>query len=508
MCPTVRQSSAEPASAVTRWVLLATVGMGVFLITLDNTILYTALPRLVEDLNASITQQLWIVNAYPVVIAGLLLGTGTLGDKIGHATMFIIGMSIFGVASLLAAFAVSPEMLIAARALLAVGAATMMPSTLSLIRLTFTDPQEMNFAIGIWASLATISSALGPIVGGALLEVFWWGSAFLLNIPFVVLALVTIPFVKPAQRRDPTKHWDWISSAFAMVTLVSVVLIIKEAAHSPQNWALIAVAVVLALVFGTLFVRRQDSLAQPLITLDIFRSPSFRSGAIGASLAMFAIVGLQYITTQKLQLADGFSPLQSGLVVAVIAAGSLVTSLAAGASLRRMGVRRLIAGGLGVSAIGTAIVGVAGLVSSTPLLVLGMLVLGMGMGGVMSVASIAMISGAPPHRAGMASSVEEVSYEFGSLTAVAILGSLVTFCYSRFFHAPAGSPPRAGESLQDAVIAVDGARPIVASSILDAAASAYSSAYAVTAGVVVVTLIAGALYTGRILRGVRVELQD
>ncbi|HIW96186.1 MAG TPA: MFS transporter [Candidatus Corynebacterium gallistercoris] len=505
---TAGHSIPDAAPALRRWLLLATVGAGVFLITLDNTVLYTALPRLVVDIGASPTQQLWIVNAYPVVIAGLLLGTGTLGDKIGHRRMFIAGMSVFGIASLIAAFAPSPAVLIAARALLAVGAATMMPSTLSLIRLTFRSSKELNLAVGVWASLATISSALGPIIGGALLEVFWWGSVFLLNIPVVVAALALIGFVAPRERTDPTKHWDFPSSLLAMAALVSAVITIKELAHSPQNWPLIATAIVSMLVAGTAFVRRQGRLTQPLITLDIFRAPAFLSGCIGASTALFTIVGLEYITAQRLQLAEGFSPLQAGLVVATIAAGALLTSVLGGAILSRQGVRRLISGGLGVAAVGSLLVIVASLLGATPLLVIAFLLVGVGLGGTMSVASIAMISGAPSHRAGMASSVEEVSYEFGALTAVALLGSVVNAVYAATVVVPAGVSAHAGESLQDAAQVSHHLPEALGSELIGNAGEAYALATAATMAIVVVVLAAASLYTGRILKGVRVELED
>ena len=491
-----------------RWLLLATVGVGITIITLDNTILYTALPSLVEDLGATSTQQLWIVNIYAIVIAGLLLGTGTLGDKIGHRRMFIAGLIIFGCASLLAAFAPSAAMLILGRALLAVGGATMMPSTLSLIRLTFTNPAELNLAIGIWGSLSTVSATLGPIVGGLLLEAYWWGSCFLVNVPLVIAALVAVPFVAPPDRANPDKHWDFSSSVYAMITLVSAVMLIKEGTHAPQNWPIIGVAAVLLVLAGWAFTRRQEGLEQPLITLDIFRYPAFRCGALGAALSMFALAGLQYVITQKLQLADGLSPLRSGVYVTFAAMGALATSIYAGARLAQFGIRRLIAGGFGVATIGAAIVCLYGFWGWTPILLSGLFIKGMGLGAVMAVASIAMISGVPSHRAGMASSVEEVSYEFGSLTSIAVLGSLVTALYSALFVLPAGAPESAGESLHSAVHIAHSTEASWTEPLLAAAGTAYSHAFALVSGLVVVVLAAGSLYTARILRGVTVKLED
>ena len=486
-----------------RWLLLAVVGIGVFLITLDNTVLYTALPTLVNELNATSTQQLWIINAYPVVIAGLLLGTGTLGDKIGHRLMFTIGLVIFGVASILAAFSPGPEFLIAARALLAVGAATMMPSTLSLIRITFTQSRELSFAIGVWALLAVVAAAIGPLVGGLLLEWFWWGSVFLLNVPMVLFALITLPFVAPRSVRNPDKHWDVVSSILAMISLVGAVLFIKELAHSPQNWVIIVGSLVAAVVGGVLFVRRQGRLEQPLLTMEIFAEPPFVAGVIGASFAMFATVGAQYVVSQKTQLVEGFSPLQAGLVVSAIALGSALTSVVAGARLHVFGPHLLVAGGLFLAAIGSAIVGLGGLFHSTALLVVGLLLLGAGTGAVMAVASILMISNAPSHRAGMAASVEEVSYEFGSLSAVALLGSLISFIYSRSFVLPDGAPARAGEGLQDAQLAIHEGHvdPGMVGEVLARAEDSFNSGFLSSTVLVTVVLLIGAWVTHGKLRG-------
>ncbi|KIX67503.1 MFS transporter, partial [Streptomyces sp. MBRL 601] len=222
-------------SARQRWLLLAVVSAGLLLITLDNSILYAALPTLVEELGASSAQSLWIINAYPVVMAGLLLGSGTLGDRVGHRRMFLTGLAVFGVASLAAALSPTPEALIAARAFLAVGAAAMMPATLALIRVTFADERERNVAIAVWGSLAIVGSALGPIVSGLLLQSFWWGSVFLVNVPVVVVALVATLVLAPGGGADPGKHWDLVSSLLALVALVGLVFAIKETAKATPS---------------------------------------------------------------------------------------------------------------------------------------------------------------------------------------------------------------------------------------------------------------------------------
>ncbi len=485
----------ESMTSKRRWSLLVTVGAGLLLITLDNSILYTALPTLTADLGASASEALWIINAYPVVIAGLLLGAGTLGDRIGHRRMFVVGLSIFGLASLAAAFSLTPELLIASRALLAVGAASMMPATLALIRLSFNDQRERNLAIAIWGSLSVVGAALGPIVGGTLLEHFWWGSVFLINVPVVVLALIATAIIAPRNVVDPSKRWDFISSLQAMVGLVGTVLFIKELAHVPQNWSLIGVAAIAAVVGFWLFVHRQHRLEEPLLDFSIFGNRAFSGGVLAAAFAMFTIAGAQLITTQRFQLVEDFSPLEAGLLVAAIALGSLPSALVGGAFLHVLGLRILISGGLGMGALGVGIAIAAVATNTLTLLVIGFLVTGIGLGAAFAVASAAIIGNAHPRKAGMAASVEEVSYEFGSLSAVALLGSLLAFVYASSVQLPAGSPEVARESLSDALVNANGNAELI-----EAAKSAFDTSYLVTMIVIGVMLLIGALVTNRLLR--------
>lgn len=323
-----------------RWLLLAVVSAGLLLITLDNSILYAALPTLVEDLGASSSEGLWIINAYPVVMAGLLLGSGTLGDRVGHRRMFLIGLVVFGAASLFAAFSTSPEALIAARAFLAVGAAAMMPATLALIRVTFDDERERNMAIAVWGTMAVVGSALGPIISGILLQHFWWGSVFIINIPVVLVAVVATLFVAPRDTPDPSKRWDLLSSLLALVALVGLVIAIKETAKAGPAPAVIATAVLAAAIGGWAFARRQRRLPYPLLDFAIFRNRAFLAGVLSAGFALFAIAGVQLVTTQRFQLVEGFTPLRAGYLVAAVALGAFPTAMLGGDGRRRARRRR------------------------------------------------------------------------------------------------------------------------------------------------------------------------
>lgn len=491
-----------------RWVVLSIVSVGLLLVTLDNSILYTALPTLTEALAANHSQALWIINAYPLVMAGLLLATGTLGDKIGHRKLFVIGLVIFGLSSVLAAFSPNPEVLIAARALLAVGAASMMPATLALIRLTFTKKREFNLAIAVWGSLSVVGAALGPILGGLLLEWFWWGSVFLVNVPFVIIAIIGALLFAPIGKSESTKPWDLISSLQFMVGLTGVVLFIKEVAKPSGSLSIILISAAIALLGLFVFARRQKRMSQPLLDLKIFRNPVVLAGVFGSSISLFAIAGIQLITTQRFQLVAGFSPIESGLLVVVPGVGSLITSLIGGAILHKVGLRPLISGGLAIGAVGTVITALV--FPHVPLMTVGLFIIGGGLGFVMAVASTAIIGSVPHHEAGMASSVEEVSYELGSLTAVALLGSLVTTIYAAKIVLPDGVSSTAADGIGEAVAIAGSSSDAVASEIIKAAGTAYDAGYIGVMIVVAVVVGVFAIVTNYLLRkhGAGSEIHD
>jgi DHA2 family multidrug resistance protein-like MFS transporter len=332
-------------------------------------------------------------------------------------------------------------------------------------------------------------------VGGTLLEHFWWGSVFLINIPVVVAAFVATVIVAPASVADPSKRWDLVSSLQVMVGLVGLIVAIKEIAKVTPSWTVVFVAVLAAAAGFLAFVRRQRRLPYPLLDFSIFRNPAFLSGVLAAGLSMFVISGVQLVTTQRFQLVAGFTPLEAGLLVAAVALGSLPTGLLGGAILHRVGLFPLISGGLALSLAG--VVGtILGMQTGLGWMVAGLVVTGAGLGLAMSVASTAIIGNAPVERAGMASSVEEVSYEFGSLTAVALLGSLLTAVYSTTVQLPDGTPQAARESLGTAVsLAGQGNQPLV-----DAASTAFDTGYVIVMAIVAVVLAIGVGITGALLR--------
>lgn len=478
---TKASAEALSTSATRRWIFFSVISLGLLMIGLDNSILYTALPELSEQLHATSLQQLWIINAYALMLAGLLLGTGTLGDKIGHRRMFVIGLWVFGIASLAAALAPGAWELVAARAFLGLGASIMMPATLALIRLTFEDEIERNTAIGIWGSIAVVGAAAGPTVGGFLLEHFWWGSVFLVNVPIVIIALILTAFLAPPNVANPAKQWDFLSSLYALITLASLVLVIKSVASSHLNAMLIGGALAACLIGAVLFTRRQHTLEEPLLTFDIFRSPIFSGGVLAAAGAMFGMAGLEMTTTQKLQLVDLYSPLHAGLIISLIALAALPMSALGGANLHRWGFLPIIAGGFLAMAAGIGCVVWGGTHDVFPAYLVGLFITGLGAGFVMSVSSTAIIGAAPASRSGMAAGVEEVSYEFGTLLSIAVTGSVLPMLYK------SGLP----EDIQDL-----GMEALHNPALAEAAGPAYTDAYLATAAGLGVVMLIFAAVTG------------
>ena len=526
-----------------RWLLLMMVGLGLLLVTVDITILLTALPVLTHELHASAAEGLWIVNAYPLFSTGLLLGAGTLGDRIGHRRMYLVGLAIFGLASLMAAYAGSVAVLVLARVLQAVGASAMLPATLALIRVGFSDERERALAISVWACLSLVGAILGPLLGGWLLGHFHWGALFLVNVPIIAVAWLGTWFVAPEQRNPNADPWDLPSSVLALLALSSLVLTIKTATHPPVDLGLLGTALVTGLVAGLAFVRRQRRLTHPLLDFSLFRNPAFAAGVLGAVSVTFTTGGVLLGVSQRFQWVAGYTPLQSGLLASVLFIGTLPSSILGGLWLHHIGLRRLIAGGLAVGALGMLVAaqalpwhpsGLPAAHEGLGWLVTGLLLAGLGLGATISVASTAIVESAPPHRAGMASSVEEVAYEFGALLSIALLGSLLTGLYTVFVQLPPGVDAAAARSISaalDIVAASGGALPDhlahlgqhlsptlpepgltgslpaggatarqQAASLLAAAQTAFDRSYTVVMHLGAVILTCGAWITNRLLR--------
>jgi len=441
-----------------RWAALAVLVLAVGLLAIDGTVLYLAVPSLTRDLQPTATQVLWIGDIYSLAIAGLLVTMGTLADRIGRKRLLLIGSTAFGAASAMAAFAPNAETLIAARLLLGVAGATIMPSTLSLIRTMFPDARERSRAIAVWSAAAGGGAAVGPLIGGVLLEHFWWGSVFLVNIPVVAVLVVAGSLLLP-EAKDPTPgRLDLPSVVLSFAAVMPLVWAIKHAASEGVDAPAVGV-LVLAVAAGFVFVRRQARLMTdgrgPLLDVELFKVPAF-SGAVAANLiAIFALTGMLFFFSQYLQLVRGYSPLRAGVAELPATVASIVVVVIVGWSVARFGRGRAIALGLAVTALGMAGIAVAEGAEHYVWLALALVPAGLGVGLAMTLTTDAVVSAVPPAKAGGASAISETAYELGVALGVAVLGSLVTLGYQARVVLPAGLPADvrtgAADSLASAV---------------------------------------------------------
>ena len=418
----------NPKATRREWIGLAVIALPCMLYSMDLTVLNLALPALAADLEPSGVQLLWIIDVYGFLVAGALLTMGTLGDRVGRRRLLLIGAVVFGAASFLAAFAPSAGALIAARALLGLAGATIAPSTLSLIRNMFQDPQQRTFAIGVWISSYSAGAAIGPLLGGVLLEFFWWGSVFLLALPVMVLLLAVGPALLPEYRDPDAGRIDLPSVALALFAVLALVYGLKETAqHGAAAYSLFSV--VLGGVLATAFVRRQRRLADPLIDLALFRSRDFSVSLGVYLLGTFVSFGIFIFMTQYLQLVLGLSPLMAGVWTVPFALGFVAGSMVAPRLVRRWPAPNVMAGGLLLAAAGYLMVTQVHRSDGPGLLMAGMLVQSIGMAPLFTLTNDLIIGAAPPERAGAASGISETASELGGALGIALLGTLATAVY-------------------------------------------------------------------------------
>ncbi|MBB6548412.1 MFS transporter [Nonomuraea rubra] len=480
-----------PVSSRRRWAGLAVLSASVLLVVMDMTVLNVALPAISEDLRPESTELLWMVDAYALVLSGLLVTVSALGDRWGRKRMLMTGFAVFGLASLAVLAAGSPLEVIAVRALLGVGGAMIMPSTLSMIRNLFTDPAERAKALGVWSAMAAVGAALGPVVGGVLLEHFSWHAAFLVNVPVMALAIGFGLFLLPESRNRAPGRWDAVATVLSMAGMVALVYAIKNFGKygltSPGALVAAVVAVVALGWFAVRCLRRED----PLLELRLFRSAPFSAGVVTALITSIAMASVLLLLAQWMQLVQGYGPLETGLRLLPAALAAVIASPLAPSLAARIGARTVLAGGLALTGLAFLLL----VVAPAPLgywpVAVALTLIGVGNGS-LAIASATIMSGSPPAKSGSAAAIEETSYELGGALGVAVLGSVAAAAYRGEVAYTGPGAEVARESLGGAL---DVARDLGAAGghLASQATAAFTDSLVLTSGAAAVLLAAGTL---------------
>jgi MFS transporter, DHA2 family, multidrug resistance protein len=499
-----------PATAGPReWTGLTVLLLPLLLVSMDVSVLYFAVPFISRSLAPTSAQQLWIFDVYGFVLAGLLITMGSLGDRIGRRRLLLAGALAFSLASLGAAYAHSAPELIAARAVQGVAGATLMPSTLALIRNMFHDERQRRLAIGIWTGGTMSGIALGPVLSGFLLEHFWWGSVFLINVPFMIMLLALAPAFVPEYRAPQPGRFDLISAALSLGAVLPVIYGMQEIAASGADLVRIA-AIAAGLVIGALFLRRQARRPAPMIDLSMFRSRGF-TGAVALNLiSMFAVVGFAIFATQYLQSVLGMSPFTAAL-------WSMVPMLGTGAAvpLSQVLVQKtdrayVAAGGLTVAAIGYVLLSQVHVHSPLWFVLLSASVYAGGVVGAVTVGNELIMGAVPPERAGAAAAVVETSSEFGGALGMAVLGSIGVAVYRSDLAAtaparlPAAAVSAARGTLGGALAVASHLPGRLGADLISAARAAFTHGFNTAALGAAVAMLAAAVVSARFFRGVQV----
>lgn len=486
-----------------RWAALLVLMFPVLLTSIDNTVLSFAVPALSAALSPSGNQLLWIIDIYPLVLAGLLVPMGSLGDRFGRRRLLLIGSTGFAAVSAAAAFATSADQLVAARALLGIFGAMLMPATLSLIRNIFTDTLERRKAIAIWAAGFSGGAALGPVVGGFLLEHFWWGSVFLIAVPMLLPLLVLAPILVPESKDPSPGPIDPLSIALVILTLLPIVYGIKEMT-SGHSLVIPVLAIALGIGAGVTFTRRQLARKNPMLDVRLFKNRNFSVALAVNLMSIFALVGFIYFISQHLQLVAGYTPMMAGVLLLPGLALTVIFGLLAVRLTRRFAVRHVMAWGLGLNAAAYGIVMLTGQSGSVPLLMIAFSVLGAGVGLSETLSNDMALSAVPPAQAGAASAISETAYEVGSVLGTAVLGSILNAVYRTNVQLPENlgqdAAETASQTLGGAHEIATTLNPTAASKLLESAAHAFDTGVLYTAAIAMVLALASALIVAVVLR--------
>jgi MFS transporter, DHA2 family, multidrug resistance protein len=467
-----------PRAGRREWIGLVVLALATMLLSIDLTVLHLAVPELTADLQPSSAQLLWIVDIYGFMLAGSLITMGTLGDRIGRRRLLMLGAAAFAVASVLVAFSTSAEMLIASRALLGLAAATLAPSTLSLIRTMFLEPSQRTVAIGVWTTSFSAGAFVGPSIGGPLLELFWWGSVFLMAVPVMALVLVLGPVLLPEYRDPNPGRFDLVSAAMSLVAVLAAIYGLKQIVQDGVG-TLPALAIAAGVAIGLVFMQRQRNVNDPLIDLRLFRAPAFAVSLGAYFLATFLQLAAFLFVFQYLQLVLGLSALEAALWSLPSFAALIVGSMLTPPLARRFRHAYVMAGALAVATSAYLLFAQVDESSGVGPVITATVLFGLGLAPVFTLTNDLIIGAAPPERAGAAAAISETGSELGGALGIAVLGAVGTAFYRDDVaeRVPTGVPPEQAEAARDtlggAVAAAEELPAPLAAELLDAAREAF-----------------------------------
>jgi EmrB/QacA subfamily drug resistance transporter len=477
---------------------LAVLSLAVLVISLDNTILNVALPSLQQDLGASDSQLQWIVDSYLLVFAGALLTAGALGDRFGRRRALFAGLAVFGAGSLIAAFADSAGMLIASRALMGVGGAFIMPTTLSIATNVFPEGERAK-AIGVWAAVAGLGIGVGPVAGGFLLEHFEWGSVFLVNLPIVALALTAGWFLVPDSRDPEATPLDPAGAVLSMAGLTAVLYGIIEAPSHGWTSATTLVAFAIGAALLAAFVAWERHTDAPMLDMRIFRNRRFSAASGAITLVFFALMGVLFMLTQYLQLVLGYDALEAGLRTLFLAGGMVFAAPMSARLTERFGTKAMVGGGLAVVGAGLALLATVDGGTAYSTVAVALFVTGAGMGTAMAPATDSIMGSLPLAHAGVGSAVNDTTRLVGGALGVAVLGSLLSSGYRGHMDSVAGLPAGAGDGIAETAGAAAHAGGSTGAAWIDAGQSAFVQAMSTASIVAALVAGVGALIAFRFL---------